>query len=226
MSEIKKTTTFSPIQVVEFKISQYQKKGTKTATLKQYVETESIYPAVQLNDGLSAAITPTSSFTAIGEGRKFTNKETRTHFHLVPENYTLEQLQNDIIKADAQARANGSQLRIVKRMSNNVATLLTDGQKSAITNGLKKLEDYAKSMVCRFGKDHVQSGQLILDSNGNPQYRDMVLSMTKELTDTNTCGNGDCYIPDFLKAEMQGNLTFSDQVNVLFPGQEVETLKF
>ena len=86
-----------------------------------------------------------------------------------------------------------------------MVSFTSNHQAYSIEAGLKTMDDYAESQIVRFGEGHVQEGQLIVDSNGKPQYRQVFYSNTpKEDVELRTEIAEDFYASASIKASFIG----------------------
>lgn len=185
---IKTSVTIMPIEVSEIRVSDFQKKGTKTAILKQKVITKTTYPAKQVSNEFQDNIFSIEEFGF--ETQDFMNERTNVVFMDVPENTTVETL-----KAKLENFPEACLYRVLGNRP-----ILTSSQEYAIKNGLKTLDDFAHSQVVRNG----ETGNIILDNNGNIQYRATFFSATdKEDMDGR---DGDVYMSAELEAEYNAAL--------------------
>jgi hypothetical protein len=73
------------------------------------------------------------------------------------------------------------------------------------------MADFANAQAVRYGDNHENAGQLILDADGNVQYRRTFFS--KEVReDEDYRGNGQVYLSRELEMEVDGAAIFHDQV--------------
>ncbi|HHT96395.1 MAG TPA: hypothetical protein GXZ90_00690 [Clostridiales bacterium] len=158
----------SALVVEEVKVSNFQKAGTKTAVLKQTIETISKYPTKSVSSDKQDNIFSMQDFGF--EEQKFTSVRTNVAFLDVPENSTIESVEVQLRKFP-----NACLYRIISN-----EPILTDKQKYSISAGLKTMDDYANSQVIRFGEGSPDAGELILDSNGKVQYRAVYFSATEK----------------------------------------------
>ena len=157
MNTPEKNVTRTPVIVEEMRIGDFQKNGTITAQLRQIVTTETTYPGISVSSDKQQNVFTTSEFDAAPQ--VFTNTENRVAFMDVPEGVSKEQVQ---AKIDANAV-------LYKELSNS--PILTNNQKNAISRGLTTKDAIANKQAIRYPAGHEKEGQLILDENGNPQYR-------------------------------------------------------
>lgn len=158
----------SALIVEEIKISNFQKAGTKTAILKQTVETISTYPTKSVSSDKQDNIFSMQDFGF--EEQEFTSVRTNVAFLDVPANSTIESVEAQLRKFPKAC--------LYRIISNE--PILTDKQKYSISAGLKTMDDYANSQVIRFGEGSPDAGELILDSNGKVQYRAVYFSATEK----------------------------------------------
>lgn len=167
-SRIQRTLTRGPIVVDELRASQYQKTGTITAILKQEVTVKSVYPGVSISNSHQDNVFGMDDFENVGE-QEYSNVEIRTAFINVPEHVTLEAV---------QAKINAMPKACLYRVLSNTP-IMTDDTKRAIERGLVTKDTLANSQAVRYPDDHAEyPGQLILDQNGNPQYRKVFFKTT------------------------------------------------
>lgn len=185
---VKIEVTRYPIEISEIRVSDFQKKGTKTAILKQKVETKSFYPSAQVSNEFQDNLFTTEDFGF--EDKVFTNTRTNVVFLDIPEDTTSKQLQARLDKFP--------EATLYRVLSNR--PILTSNQEYAIKEGLRTLDDFAHSQVIRDG----ETQSLILDNNGNIQYRVTFFSLLdKQDVDGR---NGDVYMSEELEAEYNAAL--------------------
>ena len=158
----------SALVVEEVKVSNFQKPGTKTAIIKQTVETISTYPTKSVSSDKQDNIFSMQDFGF--EEQEFTSIRTNVAFLDVPENSTIESVEAQLRKFPKAC--------LYRIISNE--PILTDKQKYSISAGLKTMDDYANSQVIRFGEGSSDAGELILDNNGKVQYRAVYFSATEK----------------------------------------------
>ena len=181
---IKTTVTRGDIEVTSIGISAFQKEGTMTATLKQTVETISLYPTKSVNSDLQDNVFGIEDFGF--EATPHSNKRTNVVFLDVPEGSTVESVKERLSKFP-----NATLYRI---LSNH--PILTDKQQYAIDNGIRTKEEFANSQVVKYGEGE-HAGELILDQNGKVQYKATFLSTTdKEDVDRRTPEPEDVYMSE------------------------------
>lgn len=184
-TEIKKgKVTFSRL----FKNS-YQKANSKTLEVKQIIETTSSYASKKYNSSLQDSLFSEAEFGA--ETSDYTTSETRVAWILVPENKTETDVRNMLNTMPGAC--------IYKILSNE--PILDDNQKQSISSGLKTLADFANAQAIRYGDNHANAGQLILDADGNVQYRRTFFSKV-EKSDEDYRGNGNVYLSRELELEL------------------------
>jgi len=176
----------------------YQKANSKTLEVKQLITTTSHYPSKKYNSSLQDGLFTESEFGA--ETNSYTQEETRVAWILVPENKTETE-----IKLMLNSLPNSC---IYKVLSNE--PILDENQKQSISSGLKTKADFANSQVVRYGENHEKAGQLILDADGNVQYRRTFFS--KEVkADEDFRGNGQVYMSREIEMEFDGASVYFDQ---------------
>ena len=146
--------TVSPIVVREIKDSQFQKENTTTAVLEQIVTTVSEYASSRISNEFQDNIFSKEEFGI--ENQKFTTKEKRIAFMLVPKNTTVDQMVENLKKFP---KAN-----IYKILSNK--PIISDGQEYAIKQGQLTMEQIENRQMVING----DTGEVI-KHNGNVQYR-------------------------------------------------------
>ena len=170
---IKSTIVFGNIEVAELKVSDFQKKGTKTAVLKQTVKTTSLYPAKSVSNNLQDNIFSLEEFGADFVGEPYVSERTNVAFMDVPETSTIE-----TVKAKLALFPKATLYRI---MANK--PILNSNQEYAIKQGLKTMDDFANAQAVKYGQDddkgHVK-GNLILDKHGKVQYKVTYFSTTEK----------------------------------------------
>jgi hypothetical protein len=165
MAQITKTTTKSPISVDDIYVGKFQKQGTLTAMLRQKFTTVAKYPTAVHDSDMQDNIFSSSDF---GDTTKdFTSVENRVAFIDVPEGTTKE--------AVVALLARIPEATLYKVLSN--APILTNNHQNAIDRGLTTLDDIANSQVVRYGENHDNAGQLIMEA-GKVQYRKVYFSKT------------------------------------------------
>jgi hypothetical protein len=158
-SRIRKEVTVAPIMVARVYKASYQKDNTMTAELKQTIETLSFYPTKSVSNELKD--NPFSNAQlGISEGEPYKAKETRVTWIEVPVDSTVESVQEKL--------ASLPEANIYKILANH--PVISSSQDAGIKAGLTTLDIIADGQAVRYGKDHPQAGQLVLQ-NGKPQFR-------------------------------------------------------
>lgn len=154
-------TKKSPIEVSRVYKSDFQKIGSETCELKQTVVVHSFYPSKSVKSNLGDNLFAASEFGY--EEQEFKQERTDVAWIIVPTGTTVETVKEMLSKVDKST--------LYRIISNR--PILTDNQKYSITQGLKTMDDYADAQVMRYGKDTEDhnEGDLVLDSNGKPQYK-------------------------------------------------------
>lgn len=176
----------------------YQKAGSKTLEVKQIIKTTSSYATKKYNSSLQDALFSESEFGA--ETNEYTTEETRVAWILVPENKTETE-----IKLMLNNLPNAC---IYKVLSNE--PILDENQKQSIATGLKTKADFANAQVIRYGENNDKAGQLILDADGNVQYRRTFFSKDVK-ADEDYRGNGNIYMSREIEMEFEGASVYFDQ---------------
>ena len=199
MSNAQNTTvTRSKISFSRLYKASYQKEGSKTLEVKQLIKTTSHYPSKKYNSSLQDGLFSESDFGA--ETNTYTQEETRVAWILVPENKTETEIKLMINNLPNSC--------IYKVLSNE--PILDENQKQSIATGLKTKADFANAQVVRYGDNHEKAGQLILDTDGNVQYRRTFFS--KEVkADEDYRGIREVYMSREIEMEFEGASVFFDQ---------------
>jgi hypothetical protein len=194
---IRKEISASEIEVSRVFKGDYQKPGTMTAELKQTVTTISHYPSQVVVDSLQDNIFDTKDFGF--KEQSYDNKEVRVAWIDVPEGMSAEQ-----VKARLESFEGAC---LYKILSNR--PILSDRQQHAINNPELPdvtMDTFANSQATRYGAEHENAGNLVLDRNGKIQYRGVFFSTsTKEDQDLRTADVADFYASDELQAELTGS---------------------
>lgn len=208
-NEIKRETSYGKLTIDSVNASMYQKAGTLTAQLRQVIKTKTTYPSSTISDGVSDNLFSMNEFD-IEDGQTFENSETRVAFINVPAGSTLQMVE---LKIKALEDA-GKKPCICKVISNE--PILTPNQEAAIAKGLKTLDDFANSQVVRYGTNHVNAGQLILDDSGKVMYK-RTFFKASHVEDENNCGTGEGYMSPAIAEELNAVVdSVEEQVNGLF----------
>lgn len=194
-SRIRKVVTKSPISVSRVYKSDYQKKGTLTAELKQSVKVDSFYPSASIANSLQDNIYGMTDFGF--EETEHSNTETRVAWIDVPENSTQEGV------AAKLATLPGANLYRV--LSNR--PIIADTEKYAILSPELDvtLDTFANRQAVRYPMGSDNPGELVTDTNGKIQYRRIAFSVSpKEDEDIRTAAPDDFYASNSLKQELNG----------------------
>jgi len=196
---ISKKTTVGPLKLERVYKNQYQKEGTQTAEFKQTVTTVSSYPSKSVASSLEDNL-----FTAEDcgfESQDYTNKSTRVAWLNVPESLTEEQ-----VRAKLESNPNAM---IQRHYSNH--PILSSQQEYGIKSGLTTKDAIAESQLLRYPKGSENEGEVILDrETGKPIYKIDVFRTSKvEDVDTRNADKDDYYMPESLKAEVEGKGLFA-----------------
>lgn len=177
-------------------VSNFQKKDTLTAMFRQEIKVKSIYPAARISDERNDNFFGAEEFGFEG-GQEFVSVEKRVAFMDVPTNTTVEVL-------NARLAAN-SEASLYKVLSNK--PILTSGQLSAVTNGLRTYDEFANSQVIRYPEGHIEAGKLILDSFGKVQYRAIYLSSKDKEDEDYRSETSEAYISPEIAVELANTPT-------------------
>lgn len=207
---IKRVTTYSPIELDNISITEFQKAGTRTAQIRQVVHTVSTYPTKQVSTNMQQNIFDSEDFGF--DGQDFDNTETRVAWIPVPEATTEEEFKAKLAAVNAMGAT------IYRVMSNQ--PILDDSQKYAVKSGLNgiTLDTFANRQVTRFPKGHPQEGQICLDANNKVQYRRTFFWKTPlEDQDLRSADPADVYLSAELTLELNMTSPASgvDVANVL-----------
>ena len=190
---ISNTVTRSPLIVEDIRVSDFQKEGTKTAVLRQTIETVSKYPSKSVSSDKQDNIFSMAEFGF--EEQEFVSTRSHVSFMDVPENSTIESVQAQLAKFPGACN--------YRILSNE--PILTTNQQYSIDAKLKTLDDYANSQVVRYGEGTPNAGKLLLDPNGKVQYRAVFFSSVhKEDVDERTSDNA-MYLSKALEIEFNEN---------------------
>lgn len=187
---------FSPIEVTRVYASDYQKKNTMTAELKQLVTTT--YPGASISNGLNDALFSDEAFN-LPEGQSFTS--TRIGWINVPEGTTLE-----VVKAKLAQTPNAKLTRI---LSNNPILSKEDQYAIDSPDYEATMDTFADRQVVRDG----ESQSLILDANGKVQFKKIVFKLAGNDQDLRTPELEDQYWSPEIEQEYLGSeVAANDQV--------------
>lgn len=198
-TNIKKEVLKQAIIVSRVYKSDYQKKGTLTAELKQTIITKTTYPAISIVNNLNDNIFGPSEFKEAGEPKSFETTETRVAWIDVPTDATV---------ASVQERLNNIKGTCLYKILSN-RPILSDNDSYAIDSAEIDIteDDYANRQAVRYGENSDKAGELILDANGKVQYRRIAFSRTaKEDVDLRTEDPADFYASPELAAELNGEV--------------------
>ena len=206
LMQVTKKVSLGKLTIDSVKASKYQKAGTLTVQFRQIITTVTTYPSTNVSDGISDNLFAVSEFN-VGEGKSYTNTETRIAWINVPDSATIQVLN---AKLDALVAA-GKTPCIAKTISNS--PILSGNQEVAITKGFKTMDDFANSQVVRYGNNHANAGALILDGEGNPMYKRTYFKEDK-VEDENTCGMGEVYFSSEIGAELASTVEQDDTIGL------------
>lgn len=198
--------TKSEITLDEIYVSQYQKKGSKTARLRQLVKTVTTYPAIKVANEMQDNLFSINDFDT--ENKSYTKTENRIAFMNVPEKATPEQV-NALLASVANTSV------IYRVISNH--PILTDDQKIGIERGLTTKDIIANRQVVRHGENAVDDQGvklegIILDKHNKPQYKENFFKATiVPDVDLRTDVLTDFYATPEIVAEMTGATAMQGQ---------------
>lgn len=194
-SRIRKEVSVSKIVVSRVYKSDFQKKDTLTAELKQTVSTKSHYPTQSVANSLQDNIFGMSDFGF--EEKEYNNDEVRVAWIDVPVNSTPASIQ---AKLDVMPKV------VLYRVLSN-RPIIADTEKYAIQSPELdvSLDTFANRQVVRFPMGAPNAGELATDTNGKVQYRRIAFS-TKSLQDQDirTPEPADYYASSEIEQELQG----------------------
>lgn len=198
-------TKKQPIEFSRFFLNDFQKEGSKTAEIKQKVETKSYYPSKKIDSNFQDNLFTEEEF-GYGE-QEFKSTETRVAWLIVPNN-TSEEVFNTKLKAATDKGAT-----IYRVLSNK--PILDENQLYGIKQGLRTMDDYANSQAVRIPENNDTlangtAGKLLLDGNGKVTYRRTFFS-TVAKEDMDLRNTTDSYLSPELEAEIMGASIFASQ---------------
>jgi hypothetical protein len=185
-TEIQKTTILSEISVDSLDSLKYQKEGTLTAQLRQVVTTTTKYPSRKLVHEMQD--NPFADQFDVPPN-EWVNEKSRVAWINVPVGISLEEVTEKV--------KNG---KLVQTTSNS--PILTEGQKYAIDNGKKTMDDFAKSQIIQT-KNEDGVLEVVKDKEGKFQYKVYNFKMDKSTPDVDLRGTTEEYIPSWINEEIQ-----------------------
>lgn len=193
-SRIRKEIQTSGLELSRVYKSDFQKRGTLTAELKQKVKTKSFYPSQVVANNLQDNIFSTSDF-GFGE-KEYESVETRVAWIDVPENATVESVQAQLAKFP---KAN-----LYKILSNR--PIVSDTEANAINNPEFDftLDMIANRQIVRYPESHDEAGEIALDSNNKPQYRRIAFSISGMEDQDLRTNDAEFYASPEIAQELQG----------------------
>lgn len=187
----------SPIEVSRIYKSDFQKEGSETCELKQTVTINSYYPTKSVASNLGDNLFAPEDFGY--EPKPYTSERHDVAWFIVPIGTTVENVKTMLAKVPE-----ATLYRIIKNRP-----VLTTNQEYSITQGLKTMDDFADAQVVRYGattEDH-NEGDLVLDSNGKPQYKACFFSQeAKADIDLRTSDPKDFFASVSIYAEMNSEV--------------------
>jgi len=188
---VSKTVEFGEVVAVKFVVSQYQKEGTKAVHIQQPIEVTKSYPSKRVSNSLSSSLFESSEFKF--EPITHSNKSTRNVIINVPDTATLESVQSMLDSRDGA--------KIYEITSSK--PILTDEQVNSIATGANSLtmDSYANKQVHRVPDNaDNNAGALVLDENGQPQYKEKFFTLTEVDKDIRVAG--EFYASPEIKTEL------------------------
>ena len=152
-------TTVSPITVSRVYTSDYQKKGTMTAELKQVITTKSSYDD-RKQDGYNDSL-----FEGI-QSQEHETTETRVYWSNVPADSTIESVEEQLRKYP--------QACLYKILAS--APIISDSEQWGIDKKMTTREAIANRQLVRYPASHANAGDPIL-WHEKPQYRRICFSL-------------------------------------------------
>lgn len=197
---IRTETKKDPIALSRIFSGDFEKKDksgkeiTKTAELRQVITTKSFYPSKKVESNLQNGLFSIDKFDI--EEQVFDSVEQRVTWIPVPVNAT-EELVKKALETDI---ANGATL--YKVLSNK--PILDENQEQAIKLGFRTYDDFANSQAVRFPETHETTpNELILDKNGNVQYRRVFYWKTPH-EDVDLRDTSKVYVTTEMEVELHG----------------------
>jgi len=203
VGNVKHVTTSNPIKLDELRVGERQKKNTKTAQIRQILETLSYYPSIKTENSMKGGLVSIDKFDA--PAQIFPSTENRVAFVLVPDTYTEDQVNKLLVDANTKGAV------VYKTLSNK--PILDEDQKAAINLGLTTVDIIANKQIARFPKGTIDritkedvSDQLVIDKKtGKVQYRRTDFWPTfREDVDLRTSDETDQYLTPEIEAELKG----------------------
>lgn len=211
-SAVRHETFKKPIEVSRVFQGEYQKEGELQAELKQTVETNSFYPAKTVSTDLQDNPFKQEEFNY--EEKSFNQKRTDVAWIPVPSGLTAKEVLERI-----SINPNATLYRILSNYpifnSNQLGymdSIMSDDSKTKEQKEeeVKTMKDrIADSQVLRYGSDDARTsakkGDLILDTNGKPQYKVSFYSANgKEDVDRRISDFESYYATDKIQEELKG----------------------
>lgn len=220
--------TFKEFILDRIEDSQYQKKGTTTAILKQEVVTTSYYQGVKTHSSLSDNIFSNEDFGEITDEQPYDSTSTRVAFVLVPKGTTEAQFKAQLAKVVAEKGADN--VKIYRILSSR--PIKSAEQSTAIKNGLTTEDAIANSQAVRYPEGATDkdgndiSGQLALDINGKVQFRATFLTTSgEEDKDYRTEDLNDTYLTPELEEELAMGTTVNFQAESPESQAQLQTMQ-
>lgn len=182
----------SVISFDKFSVSEFQKKGTKTAHLRQSITTKSYYPSAKTSSDMQVGLFASEAFGFTNQ--EFESVENRMAFILVPVSATEAEVK---AKLDI-LNANGATIYKVL----DTKPILDENQEYAVGQGLRSMADYAATQAARYPVGHADAGKLILSKAGHVQYRRTLL-WDSPMADQDSRGT-EVWISPAIAAEING----------------------
>lgn len=210
-SVVKVEVIKKPIEVSKVAKGEYQKEGELQAELKQTVETKSFYPEKTVTTDLQDNPFKQEEFNY--ENKEYSNTRTDVAWIPVPSGTTAKEVLGRIaINPKATLYRiisnfpifNSNQLGYIDGIMSDENK--TKEQKEAESKEMK--DKIANRQVLRYGNDdsngQFKKGDLILDSNGKPQYKAVFFSENgKEDVDQRRADFESYYATDLIATELQ-----------------------
>lgn len=203
---IRKETVKSEVTLSRVYVNEFQKKGTKTAEVRQKIVNKSFYPSAKTETELQSGLFSTEDFGF--KSKEYESTEERVAWVLVPENASEASVIANIAK---QAKANSCVYRVLSN-----APILDDNQKYAVNQGLRTFDFFADKQAVRYPENDTtiadgSAGKLILDKSNNVQYR-RTFYWSSAHEDVDSRDGKSVYLTPEMDAELHGASKMEGQI--------------
>lgn len=208
----KVVTTYEAVRFGRLFINEFQKKGTQTAEIRQTVVAVSTYPSTKTETTLQNNLFDNEEFGF--QPKDFDSKEERVAWLIMPMDVATDPNDpnspripvTEQMITDRIAKDNLTDCCIYKVLSNE--PVFDENQEYAIAQGLKTKDQLANKQAVRYPDtpDNVikqRVGKLVLDKNGNVQYRRTFYWKTNR-DDANHRNAAKVYLTAEIQAELKG----------------------